>query len=281
MNFPASLEKRSNAFWVFMGIGLTGVVGLLDFLTGYEIAFSLFYLMPITLVTWFTNRWLGIIASLTSAGVWLIADVLAGHTYSQLFIYIWNTIIRLGFFLIVTFLLSTLRRVLERERALARTDSLTGAVNSSVFYDLLQMEIDRSHGYQHPFTIAYVDLDNFKAVNDRYGHLTGDQVLRTIVNYATKHLRKTDVIARLGGDEFALLMPETNQEAAQVALSATQRRLLEIMRQNNWPITFSIGVLNCIDTSHTREEIVKKVDDLMYTVKREGKNAIKYSIYEG
>jgi len=281
VNFLAILEKRSKPFWIVVGFALIGVVGILDFLTGYESAFSFFYLIPISLVTWLTGRRLGIVASLASASVWLITDVAAGNSYSHPFIYAWNAFIVLGFFVIVTLLLSALRRALEHERELAHTDYLTGAVNSRFFHDMVQMEIDRSQRYKHPFTIAYIDLDNFKAVNDQFGHSTGDQVLRSAVDHIRKHLRKTDVIARLGGDEFALLFPETNQESAQVALSKIQRSILEEMHQGNWSITISVGVLTCINAPYTADEVIRMVDDLMYSVKRDSKDAIKYSIYAG
>lgn len=281
MNFIASLEKRSKLFWIIGGFALIGGVGILDFLTGYELAFSLFYLIPVSLVAGLTSRRLGILASLASAFIWLIADVAAGNSYSNPFLYAWNTLIRLSFFVITVFLLSTLRRALERERELARTDYLTGAVNSRLFYDLVQMEIDRFQRYKHPFTLAYIDLDNFKTVNDQFGHSMGDQVLRTVGSSTKKHLRKTDVVARLGGDEFALLLPETNQESARVAISKLQGDLLEEMRQSNWPITFSIGVLTCSAAPHATDELVRMTDELMYSVKLNGKNAIKYSTYAG
>jgi diguanylate cyclase (GGDEF)-like protein len=281
MNFLASLEKRSKLFWTIAGFALIGGVGILDFLTGYELAFSLFYLLPVSLVSWLTNQRLGILASFASACVWLTADVAAGSSYSHPLIYAWNTLIRLSFFVITVFLLSTLRRVLEQEEELARTDYLTGAANSRLFYDLVQMEIDRFQRYEHPFTITYIDLDNFKIINDQFGHLVGDQVLRTVVSSIRKHLRKTDVVARLGGDEFALLLPETNQESAHVTLTKIQNGLLKQMRQRNWPITFSIGVLTCSAAPNTTDELVRITDELMYSVKRNNKNAIKYSVYAG
>jgi diguanylate cyclase (GGDEF)-like protein len=281
MNFIASLERRSKLFWKIVGIALIGGVGVLDFLTGYELAFSLFYLIPVSLVTWFASQRLGILAAIASAVVWLTADVTAGNFYSHPFIPVWNTLIRLSFFVITVFLLSTLKRVLEREEELARTDYLTGAANSRFFYDLVQMEIDRFQRYEHPFTLANIDLDNFKIMNDQFGHSVGDQVLRTVVNSARKNLRKTDVIARLGGDEFALLLTETDQESALVVLTKIQSDLLEEMRQRNWPITFSIGVMTCSAAPHTTDELVRMTDELMYAVKRDNKNAIKYSTYAG
>jgi len=281
VKFPTNLEKLSNLLKILLGFALIGVIGIFDFLTGYEIAFSLFYVIPISFVTWFIGLRHGIVASSASAFVWLAADVASGHPYSSLLIPIWNTLIRLSFFVIIIMLLSGLRNAIDLEKGLARADNLTGAVNSRFFFELAQMEIDRSRRYGHPFTIVYIDLDNFKTVNDQFGHLAGDQVLRTVVRYAKEHLRKTDVLARLGGDEFALLLPETSQGSARVVLSKLQNGLLEEMRQNNWPITFSVGALTCSTAPHTTEEVVRMADELMYSVKRCNKNAIKYATYEG
>ena len=273
MDFRAILEKRSKLFWIVVGFALIGAIGILDFLTGYEFAFSLFYLIPISLLTWRLGQRAGIVASVASALVWLFTDVTAGNSYSHPFIYAWNTLIRLSFFVIVTLLLKSL----EHERELAQTDYLTGALNLRSFLDLVRMEIYRFQRYEHPFTIAYIDIDNFKTVNDEIGHTAGDQVLRAVVNQARTHMRKTDVVARLGGDEFALLLPETSPETAQVVLSKIRSGMLVGMQQNNWPVTFSIGVLTCIDAPPAPDELLRLVDELMYSVKRGSKNAIKYS----
>jgi diguanylate cyclase (GGDEF)-like protein len=158
---------------------------------------------------------------------------------------------------------------------------LTGAANSRFFYKLAQMEIDRFQRYTHPFSLAFIDLDNFKFVNDQFGHAVGDQVLRTVVSSVKKHSRKTDTIARLGGDEFALLLSETNEESARIVLAKIQDMLLAEMREHNWPITFSIGVLTCNASPQTTDELVRITDELMYSVKKSSKNAIKYATYTG
>jgi diguanylate cyclase (GGDEF)-like protein len=281
MTFLANLEKRSNLFKLLLGLTLIEATGVLDFLTGYEFSFSLFYVIPISLVTWLIGRRHGILASLVSAFVWLWADVASGHHYVQPLLPLWNTLIRLSFFIIITLLLSALKNALEREKEMARTDYLTGAVNSRLFFKWVQMEIDRFNRYKHPFTVAYIDLDNFKTVNDQFGHSIGDDVLCTVVTYAKRDLRKTDVIARLGGDEFALLLPETSQEYARIALIKLQEGLLEEMQRNNWPITFSIGVLTCNAAPPNTDVLIKMADDLMYSVKNNSKNAIKYANYAG
>jgi diguanylate cyclase (GGDEF)-like protein/PAS domain S-box-containing protein len=174
-----------------------------------------------------------------------------------------------------------LKKAFEHEKELARVDPLTGAANQRSFYELAQREIERSRRYKYPFTIAYFDLDNFKEINDQFGHKVGDEILCAVVKYATGRLRKTDLFARLGGDEFAFLLVETGPEEARRTISKFQHDVFVRIRENNSPVTFSIGVLICIDASLTIDEILKMVDDLMYSVKREGKAGIKYSVYGG
>jgi diguanylate cyclase (GGDEF)-like protein len=280
VNFLASLEKRGRLFWIIIGCALIAGVGFLDYLTGDEIALSLFYLIPITLLTWLAGRRFGIAASVASVAVWVGTDIASGEIYLPASIYVWNTFIVLGFFVIVVLLLSALRKTLEHEKVLAQTDYLTGAVNPRFFFELLQMEIDRSQRYEHPFTIAYLDIDNFKAINDRFGHVIGDQVLCLTVDLARQHLRKTDLVARLGGDEFALLLPETGQQSAQTIIEKIQSEILTGMRPD-YSLTISIGVLTCINPPMNTREIVALVDELMYSVKHTGKNAINFSIYAG
>jgi diguanylate cyclase (GGDEF)-like protein len=277
----ATIERQRPSFKMFVGFALIGAIGTLDFLTGYELAFSLFYVIPIAFTTWLIDQRYGLVASLASASVWLAADIAAGQRYSHPLVPVWNALIRLSFFVIITLLLSSSRSAAKREKEFARTDYLTGAVNSRLLFELLQTEMDRSQRYGHPFTVTYIDLDDFKIVNDRFGHSIGDQVLRTVVNYAREHLRRTDVIARLAGDEFVLLLPETGQDSARVALGNLQTGLLEELHNSDWLITFSAGAVTCTIPPTSTDDLVRMADDLMYSVKRSGKNAIRYSTYTG
>ena len=219
MKIIASLEKLSKPVWAIMGFALIVVVGAIDFLTGAEIAFSLFYLVPISLVTWFAGKQLGIVVAIASAFTWYIADIAAGQVYSNPAFLYWNTGIRFSFFVITMALLAALKTALARAEELSRIDHLTGAINSRCFSDLAQKEIDRSRRYKNRFTVAYFDLDNFKTVNDQFGHGKGDEILRIVANTVKSQLRDTDVFARLGGDKFALLLPETGQENARAQSS--------------------------------------------------------------
>jgi len=281
VKFLAGLERQSKPFLVITGFVLIAAIGVIDLLLPYELSLSVFYVLPIALITWFTSRRYGVAASLASALVWLGADVASRPQYFSPLIPIWNTLIRFSFFLIITLLLSALRTALRREAELARIDDLTGAANSRHFYDLALMELDRFQRYRHPFTLVYIDLDNFKSVNDQLGHASGDQVLRTVVGCIKKNMRRTDLVARIGGDEFVLLLPETDEEFASAALAKLQNALLAAMRQNNWVVTFSMGALTCTAAPPSIDAMMKMTDDLMYAVKRNGKNALKHSTFAG
>lgn len=281
MNFLDLLERQSKLPLAVAGFLLIGVIGVIDLLTGNEIGFSVFYVLPISLITWLAGRRLGLAASATSAVVWLSADLVTRDVYSHALIPFWNTLIRLTFFIIITLLLSALTRALRRENELARVDHLTGAANSRFFHFLAQREIDRCQRYRHPFTLAYIDLDNFKAVNDRFGHSVGDRVLSAVVASIKNQVRKTDLVARLGGDEFVVLLPETGEDAARLAISKIADQLGKEMRENDWPVSFSIGALTCIAAPPSTDALVKMADELMYAVKGDNKNATRYASYAG
>src|SRR6266498_310546 len=274
-----SLEKRSPFFWIIMGIILVGLLGIIDYLTGNEITFSLFYLAPIVLVTWSTNQNLGLIVSFLSALTLLAAEVVSGQSYSNPIIYLWNILLRFGFYVIVTYLVSELRKSQEAQQALIRTDYVSGAVSARYFYELLEMEMGRSRRYSDPYTVVYMDMDNFKKINDTFGHAKGDEVLRFIASELKQRLRSTDVIARLGGDEFALLLPVTGQTTAEIVISKIHASLADEMQQKNWPVSFSMGAVTCVAASISAEDLIKMADELMYMVKNSTKDGIRFVTY--
>jgi diguanylate cyclase (GGDEF)-like protein len=280
MNLIASLENRSTFFWMTMGILFVVGVGAADYFTGSELSFSLFYLFPIVLVTWFSGKKPGFAISVISAVVWFTADALPGHAYSEPFIRYWNAIVRLGYFVVVTLILSGLK-ALEGEKELARIDYLTGAANRRSFFEAIQAELERSQRYRRPFTLAFFDIDDFKSINDKFGHKIGDNLLCEVVKQARGHLRKSDFMARLGGDEFVILFPETGENEAKTAVQKIQSILVDVMHRNHWPVTFSFGVLTYLKGQITVDELIKRADDLMYSVKQNGKNAVAFSDYAG
>jgi diguanylate cyclase (GGDEF)-like protein len=272
------LNKQSKSRLTALGFFIIVLVGILDHLTGPELFVSIFYLIPIFLVTWFTERWVGIMISIASALTWLLADFTSGHTYSHPAIPYWNMSVRLGTFLVITFLLSTLKHALEHEKELARTDSLTGIANRRYLIELANAEINRAGRYKHPFTVVHIDLDNFKTVNDHFGHSVGDALLRLVVSTIRNNIRATDIVARFGGDEFIILLPETGPESAGVITDKIQKISLDLMQKNQWPVTLSLGVATFIQPPSTVDEMLKISDGLMYAAKNNSKNKIKYEV---
>lgn len=272
------LEEQSKETILLISLELMIVLGILDYATGYEFSFALFYLIPVSLAAWFVGRKPGLLISIASALVWYATNTLAGESYSNHLIPIWNSATRLGFFFAVTVLLSRLRQAMDQERELSHTDHLTGAMNSRAFYKLAEYEIKKSERFHRPLTIVYIDLDNFKEINDRLGHSTGDIVLKKVVQKISDNVRATDILARMGGDEFALLLPETNQETAHNVVTRLQGILQEEMQRSQWRITFSMGVLTCNQNLPGLNEILHQVDELMYSAKNNGKNAICFAL---
>ncbi len=271
------LSQQSQDMLLVIAIAFMLVLGLIDYLNGYEISFALFYLIPVSLAAWFAGREAGFLISIASAATWYMANSLAGESFSNVLVPLWNAASLLGFFFIFSWLLAQLRRAMEREKALSRTDHLTGAMNSRSFFEIAQFEINKLQRHQRSPTFIYIDLDNFKEINDRLGHATGDEVLISVVKKIAENIRAEDLVARLGGDEFAILLSETNQEKAYKVVARLQRILLEQMERSQWPVTFSIGVLT-ITTPANVSEIIRQADELMYSAKNSGKNAICYAI---
>jgi len=252
------------------------LLGYLDYISGFELSFSLFYLFPISITAWFVNRTSAFVISVLSAVVWAVSNRLAGEIYTHPGISYWNTLIRLSFFAIVSLLLAYLRKSNEKERNLSRTDFLTGITNTRAFYELASLELLRAKRYHHPVTVAYIDLDNFKQINDHFGHSMGDRLLRVAAETISTNIRRTDVVARIGGDEFVVLLPETGEEAARIAITKLQSSLLIAMKQYKWDVTFSVGVITFYEPPSNPDELLQKVDEQMYSVKTSGKNHIKF-----
>ena len=278
LNRLLKLLEHSRAAALGVGILLVPSLGVLDVLVGTEVSFSLFYLLPIFLVAWAVGAGSAYGIALACAVTWYLADRVGGTVYSHPAIPYWNASIRLGFFLVVAYLASQLRGAREHESGLARTDSLTGVANSRAFRERGALELDRAARYRRPFTLVYIDLDNFKQVNDHFGHSVGDMLLYEVAQVLQRHMRRTDMVARLGGDEFALLLAEMPPQPAREFLAKAQALLLNAMREREWPVTFSIGAVVCMSPPRSVDDLLKFADNLMYKVKRGGKNSIQLEV---
>jgi len=163
----------------------------------------------------------------------------------------------------------------ERVKQLAYLDGLTGIFNRRFFELRIVEEIDRARRFSSGMAVVMVDIDQFKRLNDEFGHLLGDEVLRQASSIFHQQLRKIDVVCRFGGEEFAILLSQTNPQHA-LGVAEKLRRLVE-----NWPfpgvprpVTISAGVANYPTHGVTRDELVKAADGGLYAAKQSGRNRV-------
>jgi diguanylate cyclase (GGDEF)-like protein len=259
-----------------LAVVLVALLGLADVATGAELSSSVFYALPVGLVAWYAGRGWGLGICVLAAATWYEADALAGATYSARWIPVWNAGVRFLFFVIIASLLVRLRAALEAQRSLAEVDALTGLANTRRFLAAVDAEAGRATRYRHPTSLAYLDLDDFKGVNDRWGHEAGDAVLAEVARVLRGRLRRTDLPARLGGDEFAVLLPETGADAAREAMEKLRADLGAAMSAHEWPVGFSIGVVTAEGGLTGAGDLIREADALMYEVKRGGKGEIAF-----
>lgn len=276
--FVRWLEGANRSLCFVGALLMTIGIGYLDYLTGPELGFSFFYLIPVALAGWTVGRAAGLATAGCCTAAWLLADLAAGSLYSSDLVRYWNGGVRMGIFAVVALLLSTLREALRKEQELSRHDTVTAAVNSRHFREILSGELARAGRSGQPLTLAYFDLDNFKAVNDSLGHDAGDEVLRQCVATLVRQLRGTDVVGRLGGDEFGCLLPDTGQEGAAIVLEKLRQSLGETMHEGRWPVTVSVGAVTFQTPPKDADEAIRLADELMYQVKHGGKDALKHVV---
>lgn len=276
MNILQAVSRQSRSLIVILGLIVVLQVGVLDFFTGTELSISIFYLIPIAVVAWLVGKGAGVGIGVASAISALEADLLSGQVYSHPLIAYWNALVRLGFFLIVCELLTELKEKSAREKELVGIDDLTTLVNRKTFFGLANGELARARRYRHPMTLFYLDLDDFKLVNDRDGHGTGDALLFRVADTLSGNARATDVVGRLGGDEFGILLPNTSYEQGQVALTRLTGLLRATLAQHTWNTTWSLGAVTFELPPASVDAMVCEAEELVGAVKLAGKNGMRH-----
>ena len=163
----------------------------------------------------------------------------------------------------------------EQTRHMAFVDGLTGVYNRRYFEQRILEELERASRYAGGLAVLMLDIDHFKRINDEFGHLLGDEVLRQISTILTQQLRRVDVVCRYGGEEFSILVPQTTGEHA-LGAAEKLRKVIE-----DWsfpgvprPVTVSIGVADFPENGATRDELVKAADAALYAAKQAGRNRV-------
>lgn len=255
------------------------LIGYFDHQTGAQISMMLFYAVPILLSSRYCGRLEGIIVAAGAATSWLIVNLVFRFPEESGAVLSWNAFTRLGIFVLIAYTVSLqtkLRLSLEREQMKANTDRLTGLLNKGAFRERVEVEIKRAQRYNHPLSLAFIDLDNFKQINDIHGHARGDKLLQDVSETITNTIRNTDFAGRIGGDEFTIFFPESDEEQVRMAIEKLVKALDIMTSQSGWQVTASIGVVSCIKISDSYDALLGKADKLMYVAKEKGKNAAEY-----
>ena len=270
------LQRLPRAAVLFVGLASIVLIAVLDAATGPTLALNVFYLLPVMLVTWVTaSLACGLVAVLATFLVGPLEAYLDGFAFYSLPVALWNAGMRAAVFCVVLLLLSEMRKLVARLQEQSMTDELTGVANRRAFLLVAAREIERSRRYGHQLSLAYLDIDGFKAVNDRQGHAIGDRVLVALAGAAGATARSVDTVARLGGDEFVVLMPETDEGAALLLADRLHEVCSQAAGSGAERITCSVGVVTYEQPPENVGELLASADALMYEAKAAGGDDVR------
>ena len=252
-------------------------ISVAECITVERISFGMFYLVPVGISAWYVGHRTGWWMALVAAVAWFVADRLTHQSYPSGLVPVWNALMRLGYFTATAYLLHRLHTALRHAKRLSRTDPLTGLLNGRAFFDFAAEELDRCTRYGHALSFAYLDVDDFKTINDRYGHTVGDEVLQLIAQALREHTRRSDLVGRVGGDEFAILLPETDAPGAIAAMEKLRQSIQSELPAGKGA-SVSIGLVTFPRPAVSVGEMTRIADRLMYRSKGAGKNSISHQI---
>lgn len=256
---------------------LTVMVSIIDAFTGTQVSLTLVYLLPIYLCARFIKPKQTWIMVFFSTLCWLLSDLYSQGEDLVPLISLVNTIVRLATFSLFNYLLLSNIEYTRVAIKLSTIDPLTGLSNLRHFNQLASDMLSRNHRQSDRMVIASLDLDNFKSVNDTFGHAAGDEVLKMVAQTLKNSLRPSDLIARMGGDEFALIL--TNISAKDAALRLEEA--IDVIRLSAHDLGYDIGAsVGAVEVKPGDTQglaaLLAQTDALMYQVKAEGKNGLVF-----
>jgi len=273
-------NRRSRAWSIAIAAAAATLFVLVDELAQFQINLTPFYLLSILVVGWTCGFGYAMTFAFAITGAIVALSLhFVPHALSSEFFYM-DLTSNLFTFGLVGFFISRLRNMLAHETKTARTDALTGIANRAMFYGVLGSELERHRRYGRPFSVVFIDVDDFKLINDGPGgHAAGDDVLRGVANTLSDTVRASDLPARVGGDEFVIFLPETGATNTRLVTDKVHLRLRELPSIHGRQPTFSIGAAVFNNAPPSVDVIVSTADKLMYTVKRTGKDRVHLEVY--
>lgn len=274
------VKARSRAFFVLAAAVLVAGIAIADLATGYQVSVGLMYVIPIALVAWYVSRLAGVAVAVTSALIWYAVSSLNAPPGVGGAILVWNGAIRSGLFILISILISSLKEAYDHQRLLARTDPLTGLLNSRAFEEEAQLELMRARRLNYEVGVLYIDLDNFKSLNDTKGHAAGDLFLKDLGMALKSNLRATDIIGRLGGDEFAVILAATSRSHIEAIAVRLQEAVGRFASGVQPPVTMTIGAVAARE-SEDIDTLIGRADNVMYQAKGVAKGSIQFGDARG
>ncbi len=251
--------------------GVVATVAAADVYTGPGVDVTLLYLGPIGFGTFFAGLGPGIGLAILATACGVEASRMSGELLAPP-VLTWNAAQQLGVFLLLAVVLDAFKKRLLHEQHAARTDPLTSLSNRRAFVEAAWLELERGRRHGRPLSLLYIDCDDFKLVNDRFGHVAGDGVLSAVGGTLRQAVRGLDTVARLGGDEFGVLLPEVDSAGAVALAERLRLQLRETLAGRGDAVTFSIGVATFLHPPASVDEMILRADELMYAAKRSGKD---------
>jgi diguanylate cyclase (GGDEF)-like protein len=252
-------------------------IGVADIYLGQEISLSVLYLLPIAVSTWYAGKPVGLAICLASTVAVVLEHFVNGYAMANPISTAWQAIVHLVFMLSFIWLFDRLHELLEAQEEMATADPLTGVLNRRAFKDRLAYIFRLAEREDMPVTLIYIDVDNFKQVNDRFGHAAGDRVLLNLADSLIHSVRKSDLVCRLGGDEFAVVLPDSDGWHARHSAEKLRQVLSGALHFPPVMATCSIGCVTFMTPPADMETALAAGDALMYSVKKRGKNQIAFN----
>ena len=268
-----------------------GLIAWLDYVSQpyLGLGLALLCIVPVAVAAWWLGLFPAALSALVATGGRFLVEVAPPYAPGQVAVAAWDAFSLLAILAFAATSVALVRRhrdhqavlyeqlgvLLARSESLARTDSLTGLANSRAFLERLAVDLPRLARSGAALCLAYLDLDNFKQVNDYYGHSAGDELLRSIAKVIREAVRQGDLPARLGGDEFAVSLWELSPEAAVVVA----QRLLDQVRGlgRDYPeaqLGASVGIAHLAELPASPDEAVHRADVALYAAKAAGKGRV-------
>ena len=267
--------------WSVAVFGGLLLIGWVDLVTGVELRVYPLYYIPVGIAAWHLGRGTGIVAAALAAATWAGANAVGGLQYSMQGLWILNTSVQFVSFAFIAWLIAELRVRARQESQLARTDGVTELMNRRAFHEYGARVLDRCRHLGVAVTLAYIDLDDFKIVNDTSGHEAGDAVLRAVADRIRLAARPTDLVARVGGDEFVILFPELDERNAAAIIERVRGSLGDEHGGGRPTSSASIGAAVFHDLSVGLESMVARADAAMYQAKQAGKGRVHLDVVSG